>query len=213
MYLAPIRAPCLFFGLRGVQISTKRGSERRVRRERFVNWNHLLEWEMLFCVLNVYFTALYEKCDTTGQIKDIRLPIVKMLLMLWKWWIVVREKIEFCALWHDHGYCSFTRRVRGKSKEKFWSRSAFFVNKINTSRLKDDNTDHVQSCQLFLECCACSIFNSDISLTSTSNLITLVKSVQTSHQPTRAQSEKSIWRLEIILRSIFIKKWARSIPQ
>ena len=32
--------------------------------------------------LNVYFTALYEKCDTTGQIKDIRLPIVNVLLML-----------------------------------------------------------------------------------------------------------------------------------
>ena len=34
--------------------------------------------------LNVYFTALYEKCDT-GQMKDIRLPIVNVLLMLWKW--------------------------------------------------------------------------------------------------------------------------------
>ena len=32
MYLAPIRAPFLFFGLRGVQISTKRGSERAVRK-------------------------------------------------------------------------------------------------------------------------------------------------------------------------------------
>ena len=32
--------------------------------------------------LNVYFTALYEKCDTTGQMKDIRLPIVNVLLML-----------------------------------------------------------------------------------------------------------------------------------
>ena len=48
--------------------------------------------------LNVYFTALYEKCDTTGQMKDIRLPIVNVLLMLWKWWIVIRENIEFCAL-------------------------------------------------------------------------------------------------------------------
>ena len=42
---------------------------------------------------------------------------------------------------------------------------------------------------------------------STSTFITLVKSVQTSHQPTRAQSEKTKWRLEIILRSIFIEKW------
>ena len=23
--------------------------------------------------------------------------------------------MEFCALWHDHGYCSFTTRVGGKS--------------------------------------------------------------------------------------------------
>ena len=42
--------------------------------------------------------------------------------------------------------------------------------------------DHVQSCRLFLECCACLIFTSDISFTST--FITLVKPVQTSHQPT-----------------------------
>ena len=35
-----------------------------------------------FVFLNVYFTALYEKCDTTGQMKDIRLPIVNVLLML-----------------------------------------------------------------------------------------------------------------------------------
>ena len=62
MYLAPIRAPFLFFGLRGVQISTKRGSERGVRRERFVNWNHLLEWEMLafLCFKRVFYRALRE---------------------------------------------------------------------------------------------------------------------------------------------------------
>ena len=40
-----------------------------------------------------------------------------------------------------------------------------------------------------VEYCACEIFNSDILFTST--FITLVKSVQTSHQPTRAQSEKT----------------------
>ena len=33
-------------------------------------------------------------------------------------------------------------------------------------------------------------------------------SVQKSHQPPRAQSEKTLWRLEIILRSIFIMKRA-----
>ena len=34
--------------------------------------------------------------------------------MLWKWWIIIRENIEFCALWRDHGYYSFTTRVSGK---------------------------------------------------------------------------------------------------
>ena len=67
----------------------------------------------------------------------------------------------------------------------------------------------MQNCQLFLECCAClRIFNGDISFSSTSTFITLVKFVQTSHQPTCAQSEKTVRRLEIILRSIFIRKWA-----
>ena len=43
-----------------------------------------------------------------------------------------------------------------------------------------------------VEYCACEIFNIDILFTSTSTFITLVKSVQTSHQPTRAQSEKTM---------------------
>ena len=50
----------------------------------------------------------------------------------------------------------------------------------------------MQSCQLFLECCACLIFNSDISFTSTSTFITFVNSVQTSHKPTCAQSKKTM---------------------
>ena len=45
----------------------------------------------------VFLTALHEKCDTTGQMKDISLPIVNVLLMLRKWWIVVREKMQSCA--------------------------------------------------------------------------------------------------------------------
>ena len=32
--------------------------------------------------LTFFFTALYEKRDTTGQLNDITLPIVKVLLML-----------------------------------------------------------------------------------------------------------------------------------
>ena len=35
-------------------------------------------------VLTCIFTALYEKCDTTGQMKDIRLPMVNVLFMLWQ---------------------------------------------------------------------------------------------------------------------------------
>lgn len=33
--------------------------------------------------------------------------------MLWKWWTVVREKIESSTLLHDHGYSSFSTRVSG----------------------------------------------------------------------------------------------------
>ena len=46
------------------------------------------------------------KYDTTGHTKDVRLPIVNVLLMMGKWRIVVRG--------HDRGYCSFTTRVGGK---------------------------------------------------------------------------------------------------
>ena len=38
------------------------------------------------------FTALYEKCDSTGQMKDIRLPIVNVLLMLSRWRIVLHDE-------------------------------------------------------------------------------------------------------------------------
>ena len=50
-----------------------------------------------FVFFNMYLTVLHEKCDTTGQMKDISLPIVNVLLMLRKWWIVVREKMQSCA--------------------------------------------------------------------------------------------------------------------
>ena len=88
-------------------------SERRfLRFERCSNFNEVMgdseravhimdssEWEMLaFLCFNVYFIALYEECDTTGRMKDIRLPILNVLLLPWKWWIVVREKLKFCAL-------------------------------------------------------------------------------------------------------------------
>ena len=46
-----------------------------------------------FYFFNVYFTALYEKCYTTGQMK---------------------EKMKSCAPSHDHGNCSFTTIVSGK---------------------------------------------------------------------------------------------------
>ena len=53
---------------------------------------------LLFCVFNMCFTALYDKCNTTGWMKDISLPIVNVFLMLWKWWMVVQKKMELCAL-------------------------------------------------------------------------------------------------------------------
>ena len=51
--------------------------ERAVRNEIDLN-----EKFWLFCVFNVYFNALYEKCNTTEQMKDTRLSIVNVLLML-----------------------------------------------------------------------------------------------------------------------------------
>ena len=54
---------------------------------------------LAFLCFNVYFTALYEKCDTTGQLKDIGLPMVNVLLMLSKWWIVLsRENGVLCPV-------------------------------------------------------------------------------------------------------------------
>ena len=79
---------------------------------------------------------------------------------------------------------------------------------------KMKRTHHLRSCQLSLEYCACLIFITDIlfTSTSTSTFIKLVKSIQTSHQSTRARGEKTVRRLEIILRTIVIKKRARNIP-
>ena len=50
--------------------------------------------------------------------------------------------------------------------------------------------------------------DSEISFTATatSTFIKLVNSAQTSHQPTRAQSEKTLGRLEIIQRTSVIKR-------
>ena len=66
-----------------------------------------------------------------------------------------------------------------------------FVNKINTPLTKMIIRT---TCKAVLECCVCLTFNSDISFTSTSKstFITLVKSIQTSHQPTRMKIEKTI---------------------
>ena len=64
MYLASTRASFLFFGLRESAVR-KMESSFRMRNFGFSEF------------FNVYFTALHEKCDTTGQIKDIRLPGLK----------------------------------------------------------------------------------------------------------------------------------------
>ena len=79
---------------------------------------------------------------------------------------------------------------------------------------KMKRTHRLRSCQLSLEYCSCLIFITDIlfTSTSTSTFIKLVKSIQTSHQSTRARGEKTVRRLEIILRTIVIKKRARNIP-
>ena len=78
------------------------------------------------------------------------------------------------AIWNEWftevSYCDVIYKCRKyiKLKEKFWSWSAFLVlvhifgfgphfcqqNKHIPFK-KDDNTDHMQSCQLFLECFAC----------------------------------------------------------
>ena len=89
MYLAPIRSPHESIYLAPIKASffvlwfercsnfneVMRDSERAVRKI----WNEKC-W--LFCVFNLYFTALHEKYDTTGQMKDIRLLIGNVLLML-----------------------------------------------------------------------------------------------------------------------------------
>ena len=67
----------------------------------------------------MYFTAPYEKYDTTGHMKHIRLPIVNVFLMLWKWWLVVREKMEFlhtaARIWllflHDGSECKNLNQI------------------------------------------------------------------------------------------------------
>ena len=70
-YLAPIRASfcSLVWEVFKFQRSNGEFGES-------VKWNHLLDEKCwLFCVFNVYFTALYEICDTIGQMKDIKLPL------------------------------------------------------------------------------------------------------------------------------------------
>ena len=58
-------------------------SERAVRK---LELSFKIKKSWLFCVFKVHFTALYEERDITGQMKDLRLPIVNVLLTLWKWW-------------------------------------------------------------------------------------------------------------------------------
>ena len=97
---------CMFLApLRSCRVSISHQSDRRIRvhishqsESRFVlsferlkfqqsnggfgesDWQNGIIFQnekcWLFCVSDVYFTALHEKCDTIGQMKDIRLPIV-----------------------------------------------------------------------------------------------------------------------------------------
>ena len=95
MLLAPIRS---------YRVSISHQSDRRIRVcishqsehrfcplfERCSNFNEEMrdseravrEMKSSFVMRNVSFFAFYEKCDTTGQMKDIRLPIVNVLLLL-----------------------------------------------------------------------------------------------------------------------------------
>ena len=64
---------------------------------------------------SVFLTCILPRFKRNAiQLDSWEISIVNVLLMLWKWWIVVREKMESCALLHDDGYCSFTTRVSGK---------------------------------------------------------------------------------------------------
>ena len=71
----------------------------------------------------------------------------------------------------------------------------------------------VYVCGAGSSCKPMTIYSTQVTFKSTSTLIELVNSVQTSHQPVRAQNENTIWRLEIILRTVVIKKRTRDIPQ
>ena len=104
--------------------------------------------------LTCNFPAFYEKCDATGQMKDVRLPIVNVLLVLWKWWIVVRKKIEFCALYRDHGYCSFTTRV----SEKFFNQILLEV-LMSCTKHFDLSSSLTASCVArFMICWVCRLY-------------------------------------------------------
>ena len=88
-----------------------------------------------------------------------------------------------------------------------------FVNKMNTYRLKRWNVRTTCKAVNCFSNVARVKYSIVISFTPTSIFIKLVNSEPTSYQPTRVQGKKTIWRLEIILRTIVIKKRARNIPQ
>ena len=95
--------------------------------------------------------------------------------------------------------------------ETISSRKNSFQQNVHISVIKMKRMDHMQADIFFsnIE----KLLNRDISFTSTSTFIKLVYSEQVPRQPPRAQSEKTTGRLEIILRTIVIKKRARNIPQ
>ena len=78
-YLAPIRASFCSLVWEVFKFQWSNGEFGKS-----VKWNHLLDEKCwLFCVFTVYFTALYEICDTTGQMKDIKLPLHNKLSYDW----------------------------------------------------------------------------------------------------------------------------------
>ena len=94
-------------------------------------------------VLTCIFTALYEKCDTTGQMKDIRLPIVHVLLMvLWSRLCLAKDEFRYQE-WMIYGgkliWCDLLTSKIYQVEGTVLVSVRIFVYKVNTYRWKAVN--------------------------------------------------------------------------
>ena len=115
---------------------------------------------------------------------------------------VERNTVQNNCCWKVQRSATVVWRTRDRSLtniiRKYQLKSVGRVRKHETQSYRESCVFHFSYFELYIHTyihtyiplCACEIFNSDILFTST--FITLVKSVQTSHQPTRAQSEKTM---------------------